>query len=147
MKKTSASGLNLSAANYRAKPKLFKMLGPDGPRRLKNKLSLLDVEKDNVDCGERKRNSWSTLEAQYRLWLKKVQTGWQTRQRQRKTDVGDLIEIQVPRLQGKCSKMPEQGHSRQAVRRVDSKRCKAVCTGPKANKRQATRSRLMAQLV
>ncbi len=51
-KETSSSGLNLTAANYRAKAILYMMMGPGGQRSLKNKLSHVNIEEDSVDFGD-----------------------------------------------------------------------------------------------
>ncbi len=51
-KESSASGLKLSAANYRAKAILYMMLGPEGQRRYKNKMPHVDVEEDEIEFGD-----------------------------------------------------------------------------------------------
>ena len=51
-KEASVSGLNLTAANYRAKAILYMMMGPEAQRRFKNKLPHVDIEEDSVDFGD-----------------------------------------------------------------------------------------------
>ena len=81
-KESSASGLKLSAANYRAKAIFYMMLGPEGQRRFQNKMPHVDVEEVSIDFGDlwlmldvafhRKRN---IIEARVALFSRRQEEG------------------------------------------------------------------------